>query len=96
MSKLNIKEDLCKIKKMEKLHKKEKQRIIYKKKRYNLNIPKVISSYKNPKKEMIPLEVRNKYDLKNKSVIDVQKLIEFNKKLDKIEEICKKKYKNFK
>lgn len=89
-NKLNPIEDFCRFVKREKKEKVHKLKKKYKKIKNNVNIPPVLSNYKNPKSELVALEQRNIQT--NVENINYKKFINFNKFLDKIEDICKKKY----
>lgn len=90
---LNPVSDLCRIKLKEKLEKSHKPRRKYRKVKNKIKIPKVVSNYKNPNSEIIPLEIRNKNSKQDSNIINYKKFIDFNKCLDQIEEYCKKEYK---
>ncbi|WUR04868.1 uncharacterized protein VNE69_11038 [Vairimorpha necatrix] len=82
-------EDYCKVEKREKKEKEYKPKRVYRKVKNNINIPPVISRYKNPTSELVPLELRRKTG--DTEIINYKKFIDFNKCLDQIEELCKKK-----
>jgi hypothetical protein len=90
---LNPIPDSCRIKLKEKLEKVHKPKRKYRKVKNEVNIPKVVSNYKNPNSELIPLELRKKNIKQETNIVNYKKFIDFNKFLDKIEEYCRREYK---
>lgn len=87
-----IKLDPCKVeKKPPKKFKKEKNH--FPNVKNDFYIPRVVSKWKNPTSEIIPLEDRVEKSRETRIVPKVKKLISLNKALDKIEEICKRRFK---